>query len=281
MMSTLDTLLLELRDRPPAADALGAVLSRARDLVLVDDRIPAEMRDIVFVDPAEASSDAAGLLAVLGLDNLGDLLAAAIQSELGEGEQVAASLVEDEVVWAPIGATIRSAVVAAAGPVEVVEPVLQHVGLREFRVPVRAAVYAAAGNIDVAPEVLAALGLREREVPVAAAVRAEAGPVDVVEPVLERVAPQVRVPAPANDPRPFAWMRATGWAATALVAAAAVLLAIGRGDDDGMRVAAGGLLPAARAGEVVIEDLALGAGVEVVELEGADGSVILWVDEEA
>ena len=37
----------------------------------------------------------------------------------------------------------------------------------------------------------------------------------------------------------------------------------------------------AHAGEVVVEDLSYGDDVQVLQTEGDEGAVILWVDEEA
>lgn len=275
MPPTLDNLLIQLRDG--TAPPTERVLEQVRALVREDMRIPPDMMDILFVDPLEAPSDAAGLLGLFGLDDLGPRIAAAIEAELAErltkeaprpwtspardalvpqdNTNHMAELALTEPDWAPVGAAVEEAVRVSAGRIEIADGVLGRVGLPAGMIPLREAVLAAAGRVDVADAVLAAVGLRHTP---------------------------VRVPRPANNPRPAAWFRSWMVAGTALAAAAALLLTVERFPADRTTMGDGHrLLPPAMAGEVVIEDLALGAGVQVIEIEGADGSVILWVEEEA
>lgn len=321
-MTTLETLLMQLRDGPPDPSALA----RARALLVGDARIPEDVREIALTDPAEATEDAVGLLAVLGLDELGLGLADALREEL---EAPADPDLDDE--WAPIGLALRDGLVAEAAGVEVAGAVLRRLRLADFAWgPVLAdAVQAEAGVFDVADAVLAAVG--GAEAPVAAAVRAEAGEIDgieltvaralelevlpvreallaeagtapdVTDAVMDRIgaadamraaaksmpaggaAPSrssvgapVDVPPPANDGWGFRQLRR--WGVGLAVAAAALLSVVVAWQSTG---GSDESLVFAQAGDVVIEDLSTGDNVSVVQLEGDDGAVILWVDEEA
>ncbi|MEQ1507559.1 MAG: hypothetical protein ABMB14_35340, partial [Myxococcota bacterium] len=254
MNNTLDMLLVQLRDGPPGAAPPAAELDRVRALVLCDERIPPELREVVFADPAEAAEDAAGLLAVLGIDDLGELLASAVMAEAGAID--AADFADEDDAWAPIGLALREglvalsdgievadavmrrvpavdfawgsvladAVAAEAGAVELAAPVLAAVGVAADRGALAVAVLAEAGEIDVADAVLAALRIETVVVRVADAVRAEAGAVDVAPAVMRIVAPTVsgRLPAPANESRGWSW------AGVAMAAVALVAVAVGR-----------------------------------------------------
>ena len=153
------------------------------------------------------------------------------------------------------------------------------------------AVRAEAGSVDVVDAVLgASLGLASAP-PVAEAVRAEAGSVDVVDAVLGALAlgarPQAveleRMPSSVGSaptpPRIANDRRA--WATIGLAIAAAMLATM-----IGVAMPWGGSLEDgqmtfAHAGEVVVEDLSYGDDVSVLQTEGDEGAVILWVDEEA
>jgi hypothetical protein len=182
MTSTLELLLIQLRDGPSDADTLA----RARALARVDERIPEDVRAIVLVDPADAEADAAGLLAVLGADDLGAHLAEAIRAEAGSETRVARTDEVDE-RWAEIAEVLREGLVAEAASFEVAGAVMRRIGAVDFAWgPVLVdAVAREAGAADVADSVLgsvAALGGEEGHV--AEAVLAEAGTVDVVDGVL-------------------------------------------------------------------------------------------------
>ncbi|MEQ1568479.1 MAG: hypothetical protein ABMA64_22775 [Myxococcota bacterium] len=354
MTSNLETLLFQLRDGPTDA----AVLARARALAVDDERIPADLREFVLVDPAEAPSDAAGLLAVLGVDDLGAALSAEIyqssdsvlrhhgssDSVLQSVEEVTdAMLAEVDAEWAPIGASLREGLAELASSVELADVVLRRLPLADFAwgpvlseavareagvvdvtaavhaslrteggpglewAPVAAAVHAEAGGVELADLVCAALGLPAHlpvssavhaeagsveladdvltsvglalQLPLGAAVRAEAGAVDLADQVLaaigagrSAIAPNpVRLPPPANNLRWFA--------AGVLSIAAAVLATVTAAQLTGGPGAPAAML-FAHAGDVVIEDLSYGDNVQVLQIEGDDGAVILWVDEE-
>lgn len=311
MASNLEHLLRRIRDRAASPEEVET----ARALVASDDRLPAELREIVLQEEAEMPSDAAGLLAVLGADDLGELLAEAIQAEakssspgppeleaqerdpawqvvarsLMAGLRQAASSIEvaDTVlrqlpslqgwVW---GAVVADAVRSEAGRVEVAEPVLSALSVRDPAVPVAAAVRSEAGRVEVVDAVMRTLAVGEPELPLADAIRAEAGQVELADSVVRAlglemppaVAPAPSEVQPVNNNR--FWIRA-------VVAFAAMFLA----------VVVGSRLPGqaepealvfASADEVIIEDLSFGDHANgMVDMSGDDGALILWVDEEA
>lgn len=297
-MTTLETLLVAIRDGTAPPDALD----RARKLAERDARIPEDLRDVVLIEPSEASSDAAGLLAVLGADDIGEILSAALLEESGlapQAPEVADPDLDDE--WAPIGAALREGLLAEAEGVEVVDAVMRRIPLRDFpwgpvlagavtneagsadvapevlsllpfaeAPPVAAAVRAAAGRVEIADSVMQSLGL-SRPLPIAEAVRASAGSIDITARVMLQILPEAHTPAPAN--RRYAFV-------SLLLAAVALLVVVATG-----RLAGSGLsgetLRFARASEVIVEDLNYANDVQVMVIEGDDGAVILWFDEEA
>jgi hypothetical protein len=131
-------------------------------------------------------------------------------------------------------------------------------------------------EVDLSAGVMEALGL-DVPVPVAEAVAFEAGTVDVAGRVMAELGLAAR-PTPVAVPAPLPLVannaRAFRWAAVALAAAALFALIVGRGE-----VVAPEHFELAQAGDVVVEDLTYSEGVQVVQLEGTDGAVILWVDD--
>lgn len=311
MTRTFEILLLRLRD----GDVRPGDLEHARALAAADDRVPPELRGEVFRSVTELEADAAGILAVLGLDDLGGILAEGIGAEVAELDAAAALAVPDA-AWTALAAVLVEGIAAEAAGVDLAEDVVRRLPVAAFAhgglvgsavageagvvelagevaavigapsVPVADAVRALAGTVDVVDGVLAAIGAPV--VDVAAAVRAEAGPVDVVADVMAAVgawrtdaAPvEVRAAAaPANGSR---W----SFAGFALAASLLVSVVVSRYESpvvDPVPVVstAHGAAVFAHAGEVVIEDLQYDAGVQVIQTEGEDGAVILWVDEEA
>ncbi|MEN0067599.1 MAG: hypothetical protein AAGA48_36040 [Myxococcota bacterium] len=304
-MNELLPLLRRIRDGHADADDVH----KARALVANDARLDPELREIALTDAEDLAGDAAGLLAVLGADDLGPLLAEAIAFEGGRAPP-AESIEADELdaqTWT-YGPQVAEAVAHEAGPVDVVEPVLEGCALAESwsSAQVAHAVRFEAGAIDVVAPVLAACGLQEPALPVAeavrdeagsmaiadavvrwsdidlgAAVRAAAGPVNVVAAVMQEVGnplPNAVVqPAepslvPANDTRAFA--------AVGLLLAAAVALFVSLA---GIDTAPTELPPMvfAHADEVVVEDLTSDGNVFMLQGDGQDGAVILWIDEES
>lgn len=308
MTTHLEQLLHRLRDGVGTPDDL----ERARALARSDARIPDELREIVLCDPSEAAEDAAGLLAVLGADDLGEILVAAVLAEAGDPEPIA----DDEDEWGPIGlvlaeglraeadgfeiagevmkriaaadfargAILAEAVVDEAGDADVAEAVLAAVGWKSL--PIAAAVAAEAGRVDLADAVLAAVG--HGRVAVREALVAEAGTVDVADAVMRAIAPVAAVRrelearpvvhpvrAPANNNR--------GWIGAVVAMAAAALIAVGVGVERLMPADPGASTPLAfaHAGDVVVEDLSYAENVVVFQTEGDQGAVILWLDEEA
>jgi hypothetical protein len=306
MSANLETLLQRIRDGVGSSEEV----TRARELVASDARLPDELREIALRDDDDLEADAAGLLSVLGADDLGALIAQAIQaeaaeplteSEVDDGWQVIAEVLREGLAreasdvdvaepvlrriavagWA-FGPVVASAVRSEAGEVDVARPVMRELSL-DAAAPVAQAVAAEAGDVDVVDAVMATLSL-DAPVPVAEAVRAEAGEIDVVSAVLTEigaVAPPVvvhepvAVPAPANDTRGWSW------AGLAMAAVALVSVVVGALSLPGSETMTSAPMMFAHAGEVVVEDLSYGDDVQVFQTEGDQGAVILWVDEEA
>jgi hypothetical protein len=315
MTRTIENLLIRLRE----GDVRPGDLEAARALVAADHRVPDEVRAEVFLSPPEVSSDAAGVLALLGCDDLGEVLVDGLRAELASLAPLQEVAVEGGESWEPIrlalveglteaasvvdvaehvmhrlplaafahGSLVGSAVAGEAGSVEVADRVSSDLGMSA--VPVAEAVRVLGGSVDLADAVLAEVGFERSQV--AEAVRAEAGAVDVSARVMSElglvraatalpkggsvVSPTVQLPAPANT----RW----GFAGFALAAALLVSVVVARlaSPVPGTIVVAVHGSVFAHAGEVVIEDLEYGVGVQVIQTEGDEGAVILWVDEEA
>lgn len=181
------------------------------------------------------------------------------------------------------------------GRVDVAEQVMDQCG-DASAVPLADAVRSLAGSVDLADQVAAKLGLDEG-LPIAEAVRAEAGQVDVVEAVQAAIAssavwtsegtPEAAAPTGRAANRGF-----SAWAGLASVAAAAVLavgLWAGNAPSE-VQVVASSVTPQklqipemrfASASEVVVEDLSYSDTVQVMQTEGDEGALIIWLDEEA
>lgn len=307
MTDPLLPLLRRIRDGLASSDELD----RARTLLGDDPRVDDELRAVALTDDDDLPGDAAGLLAVLGADDLGPLIAEAIAAEAGrtvptgpvESDIDAATL--DALPWT-YGPSLAAAVRDEAGSVDVVTPVLEACNLHDGVAPaiVRRAVRHEAGLVDVVDEVLAACGLSDRELPVADAVRGEAGDIDIAADVIPwsqvDVAGAVRAAAgsidvsaavmarlverphvapnpvpslePANDTRAFAFVGVLLAAAVALFVS---LSGIELGPSNELKP-----LAFAHADEVVVEDLTSDTDVLMLQGEGQDGAFILWVDEE-
>jgi hypothetical protein len=250
MTDTLPGLLERLR----SGSASASDRARARALVEGDARLPDDVRRDALADDADTVADATALLGLFGAPLLS-----------GSGLSFAA-LVDE-----------------ASADIDVAGAVVGELGLP--LVPIAEAVSAEAGEVDVSADVFAALGLER--VAVADAVRAEAGEVDVARrvfaelglskrpPIVEPAAP---MPLPVNDLRGFGWFsKRASWGGLALAAAALFALVIGRSSTPDAIPAEH--LVFAQSGDLVIEDLSYAEGVQVVQLEGSEGAVILWVDD--
>jgi hypothetical protein len=326
--------LVDTLQRIRSGDVRPGDLEAARALIALEPRVPDDVRAGLFESAHELPADAAGVLALLGLDDLGAVLADGIRAEAdavfeqaevaGDSwqvdgwQQVADALVDglreaaahvdlaDAVVRRlPVaafahGGLVGAAVSREAGEVEVADHVARDLSLGgAVGAELAGAVAALGGQVDVAGAVmseLAGAGLGEVTVPVADAVRAEAGPVDVVPAVLAAlglwraeaplVAPAAAASAASAASAPVLApaansSRSWGFAGFALAAAVLVSVVVGR-----LAVPVEGSVPVpgpafAHAGEVVIEDLQYGSDVQVIQTEGDDGAVILWIDEEA
>ena len=301
MTDTLLDLLRRIRDG--LADP--GEIARARELVRVDPRLDDELRTIALTDADDLAGDAAGLLAVLGVDDLGDLIARAIVGEGGAAETAVDAVALEVQDWTH-GPDIVAAVTSEAGDIKVTNPILATLSLREpwNSHSVADAVRHQAGSVDVVTEVLRKCGLDGHIAPIAAAIRDEAGTVDlardvvrwteldvaaairrsagrveIVSEVMARLAFPVTLPAerapperPANDNRAFALAGLVLAAAVALFVSLAGIDVRGDGDLSGLAFA--------HADEVVVEDLSSETDVLMLQGSGQDGALILWVDEE-
>lgn len=266
-----DLLLLLRRIRDGHADPTE--VERARALVRDDARIDDELRAIAFTDD-DPSGDAAGLLAVLGADDLGTLLADAIAHEAGSAGSIDEAALQGQ-GWT-MGPHLAAAVRDEAGYIDIVRPALAACGL-PTGLPIAAAVRSEAGAIDVTTQLRDAIPWPH--VDVARAIRAEAGSVDVVAAVMDAiarssvvVAPRSEIATPANDTRAFA--------VVGLVLAAAVALFVSLAGFETGPEASLPTLAFAHADEVVVEDLTSDTDVLMLQGGGQDGTLILWVDEE-
>lgn len=207
-MTELDRLLRQIAD----GDDTAAVLARARQLLLLDERLPEELRR-VGLDDDEPDVAATALLGVLGLDDglFGSLLGEAVRSEASglfdrtafrEPESVAdpspmavpepaaaqppgdLALVTVDMLSAQEAAglpPVAEAVRFEAGEPELSRVVLQRLGFRVL--DVASAVVERAGEVEVADAVATRLG--SVPLPISPALGAEAGEVDVAEAVLQ------------------------------------------------------------------------------------------------
>jgi hypothetical protein len=250
MTDTLPGLLERLR----SGSASASDLARARALVEGDSRLPDDVRRDALAADADTVADATALLGLFGAPLL-----------TGTGVSFA-DLVEGE-----------------SADIDVAGAVASELGLPQFAVA--EAIAAEAGEVDVTAGVFAALGLDR--VAVAQAVRTEAGEIDIAgrvfaelglsrrTPVVEPAAP---MPLPVNDVRGFGWFsKRASWGAVALAAAALFALVVGRPAGPDTRPSEH--LVFAQSSDTVIEDLSYAEGVQVAQLEGSEGAVILWVDD--
>ncbi len=266
IMNDLLTILRRIRD----GKAAPAEVARARALLRDDARLDDELRSVALSDPEDLAGDAAGLLAVLGGDDLGAILAGAVLAEAGPAPPTITEIDLDEQGFS-LGPAIARAVRDDAGHVEVANEVLRACGL-EDPLPVAEAVRGEAGGVDIAEAVIpwAAVDVGET-------VRAESGPVDIVNAVMAEIAEGPVQAAPRSLPRPANDTR--GFVVVGLVLAAAVALLVSIAGID----TRGDPLPAlafAHADEVVVEDLTSDTDVLMLQGGGQDGALILWVDEE-
>ncbi len=315
MMGTLEKLLERIRDGAASAQELA----RARDLVAHDARLPDDLREIGLTDADDLAGDAAGLLAVLGAaplfdDGLREALSDEAAAALVVDGSVGLDDDFDDAAWDAVARVLREGLVAVAdgfeiasavmgrlpapawaygpvtaeavrgeaGAVEVVGEAMAHLG--GALTPVAEAVASEAGTVDVVGSALTELSL-EAGLPVSDAVASEAGAAEVAVEVLGTVGgilptalptpPSVLqdappVPAPANR----------GWTWGAVVMAAVALLVVGLYQLPGGSTDSPLLdFEFAAAGELVVEDLDYADDVTVMQAEGDEGAVILWMED--
>jgi hypothetical protein len=147
--------------------------------------------------------------------------------------------------------------------------------------PVVDAIWDGAGNVDVSVDVVEALSLQSA-IPVAAAIRFECGQVDVRDAVMHELS-QLQPSAVDLATVPAAANRSWGaWVSAAV--AAAVLLAVApnmMGWNAGSSDVRVDPMRFAMAAEVIVEDLSYSDTVQVMQTEGDEGALIIWLDEEA
>lgn len=152
----------------------------------------------------------------------------------------------------------------------------------------RASVLEEAGEIgSVWPAVASAIGIAEPdEVPgydgaaVAAAVRAEAGTIDVTADVMRLI--RRRSLAPVEEIEAAPANRGFTWGAIAVAAVAILTLLVGR-NFTATPVPVEEPIEFASAAEITVDDLSYGEDtlVQVIQEEGDDAALIIWVDEGA
>ena len=258
------------------ADAAMTELGAADSLeMLVAEAVRAEAGRVDVV---------ADVLVELGLGTANVLpLAEAVAAEAGDVDVVGSVLAELALGSANV-LPVAEAVDAEAGSVDVVPLVLSSVG--EQALPVAEAIAAEAGSVDLVDEVFAALEL-SASVAVAEAVRAEAGDVDVAGAVMDAVAPAAPAAAPSMPaavqsapPVPQPVNRSVVLGAV-LMAAVALLTFAGLSQwapGGGEAPQAQAEIVFAAAGDVVVEDLDYADDVVVMQAEGDEGAVILWME---
>lgn len=249
-------------------DALD--LRLARDRLPVAEAVRTEAGTVEIADRVAQTLSPEVLAGVLDrqLDPTTHRLVAARVVEERRGEELTA--------MADVGRDLRSALQAEAGSVELWSGIAGEIGIRDPEqvdgwdaAPLVAAIREGAGDIDIAAAVMGE-------------VRRYASSVEMplAEIPFVRGATQVG-PVPALPP--VANRGTWAWGGLWLVAVVMLVLGLGR-----MRgtPSVQGIDPVpnwtfASADELVVEDLQYASNVQVLQLEGDDGAVIIWVDEEA
>ena len=240
-----------------------AELAEARAALAADARFPPEIAaDGLDDDPPAA---AGALLALLGHeDGLGAVIAAAVRAEADAARPEVPALSDAEraalaLPWpVPLAAAVR---VAAGRPPDVWPAVAAAIGVQTWSIG--DAVRAAAGP---APDVWPAVAAAIRGAPMAIPSSLGEAPTAV---------------APANSAR--GWMR--GWALAAAAVALGVLVWRPVETPEAGATAAVAVaeeapaLVFASAQETQVVDLSYDAKVNVIQVEGDEGALILWVDD--
>ena len=149
----------------------------------------------------------------------------------------------------------------------------------EAGIPVAAALRHEMGRVDVSAAVYERLSSGSAP-PVGEAVRSEAGSVDVVDAVMREIGAGRRVLRDLSSVPPAA-NRSWGAWATAAVAAAVLWVVAPGAMEWNVGVGAEEPIRFAMAAEVIVEDLSYSDTVQVMQTEGDEGALIIWLDEEA
>jgi hypothetical protein len=293
----LENLLIRIKK----GDLSDESLARAEVLLGQEQRLPVELRQESLRDDPVATATA--LLSVLGHDdgfgidlaaavafelsgNSNGLLSAGPMSKAGNRGPEADTLEITNMMVLELeadGLPISDAIIAESGHCDVVEQVMENLGLVE-QLPLASAIAALAGTVDVSKSVMAELG--EQSLPISEAIHAEAGSVNVVDEVMATVrrdalVPTMRVsdPQPAND----RWMHWSALAIAAVTLLSVITLPMLGGSEE--VAVQEPRLQFASAAEIVVDDLSYDeeAFVQVIHDTDDDGeqALIIWVDDEA
>jgi hypothetical protein len=312
----LDMLLIRIRD----GEAGPEDVERARALVQTDSRLPEELREIALVEDIREDAVAL-LAVLGHDDGFGALMSEAIMSESFEPvEETGAQVLDlNEAMEAELSRSfdwpLAEAIAFEAGQVELVTAVFEVLGIDLQLLGIGGAIADEAGAIDVSGDVsdsisgVGELGLSTaigdairasagdvgelwpaiaREIavvdvgslPIREALAHEAGDADLVRDVMEAIEREslgvvAELPAPANTTR---------WGVAAVIAFAAAAMVM-----FGVRLTISELpvepasppLQFASAAEVVVHDLEYSDNVQVFQVQGDEGAMIIWVEEEA
>jgi hypothetical protein len=279
--------------------------------------LPEDLRRDALTVEGELAADAVALLSLLrGPDVFGDALGDAVRGEAGrmpEGgraqpwdskgskevgsglratpagrvdvsEAVMGRVSRDAKGWVH-GPLLAEAVRFEAGRVDLASEVMEACcGAQEA--PVGAAVRLGAGRVDVSDVVRERLG-QEAFMPVAEAVREEAGQVDVWEGVRAgmEASESWRSEGTQEDGQrgqPSANRAFPAWVGWAVAAVAVMSMGLWNGSPSaGSQNMNQPEMRFAMASEVIVEDLSYSDTVQVMQTEGDEGALIIWLDEEA
>jgi hypothetical protein len=201
----------EADDREGAVEALLFLLGEGEPLIAaaVMSEVGAGLDEDLSANPIEGVPVAAALCAELGRVELVDAVLGELEIGIPMVQSAIASMVGrvdvsdavlgrvvpgDAAMYQP--AEVRSALMAAAGVVDVVAVVMQRVGVADPASELASAVRAAAGTLDVADLAQAPWGAAA---PVRLAIQSEAGSISIVDAVMSRV---------GADTLPEGWMSA-------------------------------------------------------------------------
>lgn len=258
---------------PPVAAAVRASAGRVEIAASVLVKVGVDVPPV-----SHAVRDAAGTVAVADV-----VMAGIVGADLPEGWM--AGVLDREL---PDAVHVKAASRIAASSLLGAELT----GLASAGTRLRAAVEAGAGTVSLWDGVAKSIGIADPEAvtgwdgaAVRAAVLDEAGSVDVVRRVMAKVRRSSAAPSERPEPRPA---NSAYWVAAAVAVAATILIVFGFSGIERMPspgrpapdMGAPGMV-FAKADEIRVDDLnyADDATVQVIQEDGADAAMIIWVDE--